>query len=237
MLRSVNQLLGYSAFALEDKAGHIDDVYFDERDWSLQFFIIDTGDLLPGKRVLVAPEHLRAINDEAQKLALDLSLDAVEQSPDIDTHPPVSRREENLQDSQTDSIPISRLGGGLFQEQTVGVRPDSTIEMIEAREKVDQQDHPIKARPTHLRSAKEVVGYYINASDGDIGHVEDLVLNEELWTIQHVVIDTRNWLPGKKVKIEPKWVESIDWDENKLYVSIPKSAIQNKPEYHLDNPG
>ena len=65
----------------------------------------------------------------------------------------------------------------------------------------------------HLRSAREVIGYYVAATDGDIGHVEDLVIDDATWMLPQLVIDTRNWLPGRKVLIDTSRLRSVDWAE------------------------
>jgi sporulation protein YlmC with PRC-barrel domain len=43
-----------------------------------------------------------------------------------------------------------------------------------------------------LRSTREVIGYHIAASDGEIGHVDDFVINDGSWTVRHIVVDTSN---------------------------------------------
>jgi len=55
-----------------------------------------------------------------------------------------------------------------------------------------------KAWDPHLRSTDEVSGYHIQAADGEIGHVEDFVIDDETWAIRYMVVATRNWWPGKK---------------------------------------
>ena len=69
-----------------------------------------------------------------------------------------------------------------------------------------------EAGGSHLRSAKEVTGYYIEATDGDIGHVEDFVVDDGTWEIRYMVVDTKNWWPGKKVLVAPEWIERVSWE-------------------------
>lgn len=235
MFRTIHHMLGYTVNATDGKAGHIDDFYFDERNWLVTYLVVDTGNLLPGRKVLVSPNHIERIDDDVQSLTIALDLGAIEHSPDVNSDPPIDRMAEDLHDSQVDSLPVSRLGGGLFQEQTISMDPDSMVEMMRAEER-QREAEIIEQRPSHLRSAKDVIGSYLHASDGDMGHIEDLVVDEKMWAIHQVIIDTRNWLPGKKVQLEARWIESIDWAENTVYVSISKHAIENKPEYHQNNP-
>jgi hypothetical protein len=61
---------------------------------------------------------------------------------------------------------------------------------------------------THLGSSEAVLGYHAQASDGLIGHVADFLFEEETWAIRHLVIDTHNWLPGKRVLVAPPKVRT-----------------------------
>jgi hypothetical protein len=83
----------------------------------------------------------------------------------------------------------------------------------------------------HLRSSAHVIGYYIHAQDGDIGHVEDFLVDDTTWVIHYMVVDTRNWLPGKNVLVSPHWIEQVDWNDSKVYVDLTQEAIENSPEY------
>jgi len=83
----------------------------------------------------------------------------------------------------------------------------------------------------HLRSTNDVRGHDIQAVDGEIGHVEDFIIDDETWTIRYLIIDTRNWWPGKKVLVSPQWIESVSWDELKVFVNLTREAIQQSPEY------
>ena len=49
-----------------------------------------------------------------------------------------------------------------------------------------------------------------------------------------MMVDTRNWLPGKKVPISPRWIDRVSWEVSKVYVSLSRDAIKKAPEYHPD---
>jgi len=83
----------------------------------------------------------------------------------------------------------------------------------------------------HLRSTVAVCGYDIQASDSEIGHVEDFVIDYETWTIRYLVIDTQNWLPGKEVLISPQWIERVSWDLSKVFINLNRDLINQAPEY------
>lgn len=82
---------------------------------------------------------------------------------------------------------------------------------------------------------QEVTGYPIQAADGEIGHVEDFVLDDETWTIRYLIVDTRNWWPGKKVLVSPRWIERVSWSERKVFVNLPREIIKQSPEFTEDS--
>jgi hypothetical protein len=83
----------------------------------------------------------------------------------------------------------------------------------------------------NLRSTYDVSGHHIQATDGELGHVEDFILDDETWAIRYLSIDTRNWWVGKKVLIAPQWIERISWDESKVFVNLSCKTIKQSPEY------
>jgi hypothetical protein len=102
----------------------------------------------------------------------------------------------------------------------------------------DQWKEPARTEKTwdpHLRSTHDVSGHHVQAADGEIGHVEDFIIDDEAWAIRYLIIDTRNWWPGKKVLISPRWIERVSWDESKVFVNLPRETIQRSPEYTLES--
>ena len=92
-----------------------------------------------------------------------------------------------------------------------------------------------EAGDAHLRSADEVRGYAIGALDGEIGHVEDFVIDDESWAIRYLIVATRNWWPGKKVLVSTKWIERVSWTESTVVVNLSRDAIKRSPEYTDDS--
>lgn len=88
-----------------------------------------------------------------------------------------------------------------------------------------------RLRASDLRSAADVIGYYVRATDGEIGHSEDLLINEDDWTIRYLVINTRNWWPGKNVVIAPEWLSKVDWATRHIVVDLTRDDIRSSPEY------
>jgi sporulation protein YlmC with PRC-barrel domain len=81
------------------------------------------------------------------------------------------------------------------------------------------------------KTKSNVSGYHIQAEDGEIGHVEDFIIDDETWAIRYLIVDTRNWWPGNKGLVSPKWIERVSWDESKVYVNPSRETIKQAPEY------
>jgi hypothetical protein len=74
-----------------------------------------------------------------------------------------------------------------------------------------------------------IQGFHVHATDGDIGHVDDFLLEESSWQIRYLVVDTSNWLGGKWVAVSPSSVTRIDWSNREVYVSLTRAQIRDSP--------
>ena len=88
----------------------------------------------------------------------------------------------------------------------------------------------------HLRSSREVIGYHIQATDDEIGHVEDFIVQDNGWVIRYMVVDTHNWLPGKKVLVATDWIEDVNWAERQVHVGLRRENIEEGPEFEPGMP-
>ena len=227
MLRSTKDLRGYAIRASNGVIGKVYGLYFDDLAWIVRYLVVDTGNWLPGRQVLLWPGVLGQPDWETQSLPVGLSKEQVEHSPHISTDEPVSRQMEVDLHTYYGWTPYWR--GGL---PVPGLGAAAAAEMIasSAEERDEEDSDP------HLRSTREVIGYHIQARDGEIGHVEDFVVDDEAWFIRYLVIDTRNWLPGRKVLVAPAWAEQVNWVERKVYVDLGRETIKSSPEFDPSMP-
>jgi len=91
----------------------------------------------------------------------------------------------------------------------------------------DEQEH----NDLHLRSVKAVTGYHTHASDGEIGHVADFLVEDADWGIHYLVVDTRNWWQGKKVLVSPRSIQAIDWTNRLVSLNIARQRVKDSPIY------
>jgi predicted acetyltransferase len=85
-----------------------------------------------------------------------------------------------------------------------------------------------------LRPLKEILSYKILATDGEIGGVSDLIVDDQEMKLRYLVIDTGSWLPGKKVVLSTAWISSVVPQKETVVMNIEKKRIQEAPEYRPD---
>jgi hypothetical protein len=64
-----------------------------------------------------------------------------------------------------------------------------------------------------------------------MGHIEGFLLDNVSWAIRYLVVDTRNWLPGKHVVIPPQWIKEVNWEERVVKTDVNRDVVQAAPEY------
>jgi len=226
MLRSARRILHYHIRAIDDEIGKVRDLYFDDRDWKVRYVVADTGRWLPGRQVLISPESIGQPEWNVRLvpgLPVQLTKEQIELIPPVASDKPVSRQHE--------AQLASHFGWAAYWvPRFIATPPPSeTAQTADAEVQEDEGD-------SHLRSLKEVTGYHILASDGQIGHAEDVIVDTNEWAIRYVVVDTRNWLPGKRVLVAQAWVERVDWAANLLHVDLTRDLIKNAPQFDASDP-
>jgi uncharacterized protein YrrD len=230
MLRSEKELRGYTIRAIDGDIGKVHELYFDDLAWIVRYMVVDTGNWLPGRKVLLWPGALGQPDWETQSLSVGLTKEQVENSPHISSDEPVSRQMETDLHTYYGWTPYWRSG-----LPALGLGAAAAAEMISRSAEEEDNEKEAESDP-HLRSSREVIGYHIQARDGEIGHVEDLIIDDEAWYIHYLVIDTRNWLPGRKVLVAPAWAEQVNWVERMVYLDLSRETVKNSPEYDPSMP-
>jgi hypothetical protein len=229
MLRNITQLKGFAIRARDGEIGTLEQFYFDDESWAIRYLVVNAGDWLGGRLVLVSPFALRQAEWESQRLDVALTKKQIEDSPPIDTHKPVSRQHEAL---YLGYYGYPYYWGGPYMWGLASYPAGLTVDREAVTEAEKLRARAGKESPdSHLRSTDEVTGYHIEATDGDIGHVKDFLVDDETWAIRYLEVDTRNWWPGKKVLVSPQWIDNVSWPDSKVYVNLTRETIKNGPEW------
>jgi sporulation protein YlmC with PRC-barrel domain len=233
MLRSTKDLEGYAIEATDGMIGEVKDVYFDDEKWVVRYLIVETGSWLASRKVLISPIAIGKADWAASVLAVSITKDQVKNSPDIDTDKPVSRQHE-MQYLNYYSYPYYLGGASLWGG---GAYPGAMLMNVGyggcyADYLEGQADHARADEDPHLRSGKAVMKYHIRATDGDIGHVGGLLVDEETWAVRYLVVEAGNWWLGHQVLIAPQWIEKVSWTDRTVSVNVTRQAVKHAPTYN-----
>ena len=224
MLQRLNAMRGAKVLALDGELGTVKDFYFDDDTWTVRYAVVDTSAWLSGRRVLISLWALLAPDWVHHRLPVRLTQEQVRHSPDIDTHRPISRQMEAASLAYYD-YPLYWTGPALWGP--VGA-PGFILPAVNTRP--EQPPSQPDGRETHLRSCREVAGYHVRTRDGEQGHVNDFVVDPRTWSIEHLLVDTGNWIGGRSVLISPRSVRAIDWSAKTVEIALTRQALLDSRE-------
>jgi len=191
MKRSINELTGYTIDAVDGTKGIVRDFLFDEEEWNIRYLEADLGLIFSGRKVLIPNKFLKSPDWSSHSFPVAIDKSSIEECPELAENLPVSRRyEEELNKyyesndywSNTYVVPVGQPG--LIHTP----RPIPIPNKIIDEQEID----------TSLRSFKELKGYKVIGSDGQIGQVDDIIVDDMSWQIVYLVVDTSNWMEWSK---------------------------------------
>jgi sporulation protein YlmC with PRC-barrel domain len=235
--KAIKDLRGDAIVARDGPIGSVDDVYFDDERWTVRYLVVDMGAWLPGRKVLISPACVMPIQESKAALRVALTREQIEQSPGVDRDPPISRSLEAVH-ARYFGYPYywsgpylwGTAGMPLATEWTepAAMRAARAHEFEDPGRAPDAEQH---AAESHVRSVREVVGYNLHATDGDLGRVEDFIVDDETWAIADLLVETRSRLPGKRFLVAPGAVDDVDWANREVRIRLIRDEVERTPAY------
>lgn len=235
MLHSVKILERFGVVATDGEAGLVRDVYFSEEDWRIRYIVVDAGEWLLRKEVLVGLDAIHAMDWERGVMQLKLTRETLKACPALDAARPLSPQQETelgRHYGYSDDWNTTYFGETGFPgivEQWPPALPDQPLEPVTQR-------MPAIDDMRHLRSAAEIIGYVIEARDDRFGHLEDFLFDQADWTIQALVIDPVNWWPGKHVVVATSYVEELNRGKSQLALRMTRDEVERSQQFDPLNP-
>jgi uncharacterized protein YrrD len=232
MLFSTQELKGYTIHATDGELGKVEQLFFDDQQWTIRNLVVKTGNWFNKKEVLISPISVQSVLKQDRSLVVSLTKEQVKNSPNIDTEQPVSRIME-MRYYDYYRWPYYWSGPqpwGLASYPTGMLARPYSIPSPEYRPGIPASEMEALTK-THLRSSKAVVGYQVGAIDSHFGRVKDLLFEDESWTIRYLAIETSHFFSHRSVLISPAWVTSISWTDERINVELSRSQIQSSPKY------
>ena len=204
MSHYLGSMTGASILATDGSLGSVSDFFFDDLTWTVRYLVVDTSHWLSRRHVLIATSAVREPDWEKQRFPVELTKEQVRHSPEVDTERTVSREEE---------IGMNRYFG--WPTDWPGY-PSGTY--------AAERDYPPHGDSSHLRSAWDVAGYEVWSPDGDMGSVEDYILDQTSWHIGGLVVRKVDWLHSQDRLISTSRVDSIDWATRRIQVVVARAG-------------
>jgi len=203
MIRRVRDLEGLTLTAVDGHAGRIRDVYFDDETWRVRYLVGETSPWPTGIHVAIAPSHVEEIDVRSNAVAVDLTRLEIERNPVLDSDLPISAQLRAAS---------SAIGGPMYWG--FGAAGSASHEAV---------------HDTHLRSARHVTGFRVQATDGQLGHVIDLLVDDEDWTVPYLMTDTTHWRAGRPRLLSTGCVERIEVAAPQVLTRISRDEVELPP--------
>lgn len=231
MLRRIRELGTYRLHATDGDIGHLEQFYFDDRDWTINYFVLDIGSWLHGKKVLMSPIAITEVDNTTRTINASFTKQQVQESADVNTHKPVGLQQPH----------DYYLYFGWPHYVGLNALKESRIRSISGEEyqpeRVEMSEHSFEpSYEEHLRSSKVVSRYNIMAVDGEIGQIEDGVVDDQTWTIRYLVVAVRNWWSATKILLPTDCILWMSWAESNAYVSLTRKRIATAPVFDPERP-
>ncbi len=222
MLWDASAIIGYRIEATDGHLGSVSDLLFDDKSWAIRWLVVDTGNWLPGRKVLLPASALGEPDAGLRHIAVRLTRQQVRDAPGVEADLPVSRQmEQHLSD---------HYGADAYWANGSNAIPlIASPYLMEPRRHFEGEGIVADMGDAHLRSVTAVTGYHIRATDGDIGHVHDFLVEAAGWRIAWLAVDTQNWWPGARVLILPRLVREVDWAGSLVHISATRQKLRDSP--------
>jgi hypothetical protein len=219
MLRNAKTIYGNRLGASDGEFGHVKDFYFDDHDWMIRYLVVDTGNWLPGRQVLIPPQAVLSMPASGGVLQVKLSRARIEKSPPIADHKPVSRQYEE-EYYRYFGWPSYWLGESLPPVTPVPIEADSNPA-------ASTGVPPRGAGDPHLRSTRAVEGYHVQGTDRLAGHVSDFRINPETWRICKLRVRVGHRLSGSETDLSTSHVLRISYMDSTVFTDCGAAEVES----------
>ncbi len=87
-----------------------------------------------------------------------------------------------------------------------------------------------------LRNLKDLSGFALAASDGEIGKLKEVYFDDLVWFVRYLVVRMGGRFLGREVLIAPQVIESVDADGRCINVKLTCAQVENSPPVSSELP-
>lgn len=229
MLHNTSTISGSAVSAVDGSIGHVEDTLFHDETWNVRYFVIDTGPWILGRRLLCSAGYAERFDDRDGRLRIDLTRDQVEASPELEADLPVSELKRR-EFTKYKKGPVYWSQSGVRKE----AHPPGAMPAVHEESEEEKQQVERELYGKHLRSAGEVTGYTVEASDKPLGSVVGLLVDDDDWSLRYIAVEAEGSGQRKMQIYSPDWVETIRWIEQSIHIKFAHDVATNAPPLEDD---
>jgi len=224
MLASLTELRSYRVEGTDGEIGRISDLGFRADEWTVRYVVVDLEDL--ERQALLLSAYLGRLDRARHTLRADIRRDQVANTPPLDRAEPLTRRDEEE---------LHNLYGWpvYWWEQAHEITPIGGL-WDEPTEESENPDEPEDAGPQLLFAGDLIEVYGIQPEGGEVGLLQDVIVEDESWTIPYLVVNEQ--ASGRRVLLASDSVQVIDGGARQIHVSVPRDAIVHSPVIPSEEP-
>jgi hypothetical protein len=232
MLRSLRDIENYALRTQDGATAVIKDFIVDDFNWLVRYLVAEVGDRL----VALSTTVFADFDDDQQLVHTRLNEAAILDGPVIDLDRPLSRQDEEMLNQYYGWTPYWQSDDDVTSIENTLPGDLTEIPLADMQADIEHQRDRLvpvtsgEGKESHLRSAKELIGYSIVARDEDAGKLSDILIQSSDWDLHYLVVDTGGLFPGKKVILSPQWVQMIDGSDQRIQVDLDKDVLHKSPE-------
>ena len=236
MLVNIKSLTGFTLRATDGEVGEVKDFLFDDQTWTIRYMIVETGNWLSGRKVLISTESVdrtdSTSNMNHKVFPVNLSKEQILHSPPIDPDKPITRMQE---EELNGHYPWNNYWqSGYF---TTGMIAYNALPLEDEIKIRGEEQHSYRSEhESHLQSVHKIMGDTIKETDGDLGTIQGFIIDDSSWKIKFIILDIGTWFSGKKVVISPQSITNVDWPMSEIRVNLTKDAVKHSPQFDESEP-
>jgi uncharacterized protein YrrD len=205
---------GLPVHASDGEIGTIKDVLFDPHNWTVRYLEVSTGWIF-GRDVLIPVGKVKSIKVPDGAVTFDLTKEQIKNSPRAEPERPIDRAYESR------LIGYYRLSA--YWDWTgapeVGVPPHPRPE-----------EAPSTREPEgpQLLSGREIDGYELEAEDGTVGTVRDVLIDLDTWKVTSLMADLGGIFTHDATTVGIGPVAGIDRSNRIVHLSLPLDKVDDR---------
>ena len=206
----------------EGSVGVVRDLLFDDRSWVIQYIVVEANVPSGEQRVLLTPSVVEQADWRNRRLQIRLDRDQIIKAPKFDRTMPVSRRK-------------------LLEAERWAYRSPVVAKAVSPASAAAANQSVSAENDAHLRSLREVRRYFVEATDGAVGRIADVILDDQAgrparWRLLNLIIDTGSWLVGRKRCVSPRWATAVCWEDQTVSLRLTRQQIMDAPDFNPQQP-